>query len=88
MARARTIPELRRLVESLGGTLEDDRVGSYTHLIADAPAGKVWTDSGTHSLVGDVVKGPASWLRDTIGYLQDRIEHGLADCTDTDCEVC
>jgi hypothetical protein len=84
----RTIPQLRTLVEGLGGTLEVNRTEGSTELLADAPAGKVWKASFTHVLAGFTYKGPPAWLADTLADLQDRIGHGLEDCTDPDCEVC
>jgi hypothetical protein len=52
----------------------------------EAPDGKVWTDSGTHALVGS--QDFADTAQEIWRELAERMSRGLRDCTDVDCDIC
>lgn len=81
----RTLPELRRAVDALGGTVTEN-AGHGFDIEIEAPEGKVWACDSLHFLVCSSYDP-----RDRSAVLADafeRIGHGLEDCTVTDCEVC
>ena len=60
----------------------------------DAPHGKLWRANGAHHLccpstcVGTWEDSPKSWRDDTIADAIERMNCGLYDCDNVDCEWC
>ena len=83
--------KLESVVETAGCTYQDCDGCVYV----DAPVGKVFAASGTHTIVGyyddgwggtgaEKVKELWAMVRD----VEDRINYGVDDCEDEECEVC
>jgi hypothetical protein len=79
---------VKRKIEKLGGTLHNNSTPKVWDYSAEAPHGMVWAASGTHELVLNQHKGHASWLDDAVTDLQERVEMGVVDCDDPDCDWC
>jgi hypothetical protein len=86
---------LKKAVEAVGGTLEvDTRKGPmpYLTITADAPEGKVWSATGTHSIVSHADVATVSDLKDVsedmYKNLLDDTEYGIEGCEEEDCDTC
>ncbi len=85
-----TVANLRRAVESLGGTLDENREGRYARFNCEAPIGKVWSCTGDlHMLVVEWEQGDRTGWRETaLSDGLERVAMGLTDCDDPDCDYC
>lgn len=76
----------RALARRLGATLEVSRSGTFD-VTAEAPAGAVWSATGTHDVVSstwDDAPRAAVWAG-----IQADLEHGVQPCpARPDCEWC
>ncbi len=80
-----TLRKLKALAHKLGATIVDDKIGDTHECTAEAPHGKVWScDGGLHMLVACAYR---PWKPD-YEDLHERMEYGLEDCPDPECEWC
>jgi hypothetical protein len=79
-----TLKRVRTRARELGARVEDEKCG-YTHECrVEAPHRKVWACDSIHELI-DATNRP--WKPDYADVLS-RMNYGLVDCTDADCEWC
>jgi hypothetical protein len=79
---------LNATARRLGAVLDyrHDREGLEHEVVADAPAGSVWRDSGVHQLVCAGADGtPWAALH---ADLAERMAFGVEPCDDPTCDVC
>jgi hypothetical protein len=73
-------------VKRLGATVDSRVEGRGRSINLDAPQGKVWGATFTHTLA----YSSPSWFpaSDLIPEIEGDIAYGLTDCTTPDCDVC
>lgn len=79
-----TLRKLKLKCDALGATVEDIKIGNTHECTVFAPKGKFWSEGSVHLLV-DCTYRP--WKPDYDG-LVSRMDYGLEDCTDSECEWC
>lgn len=88
-----TMANLRRYAERIGATIDESSI-DFGHICVDAPRGQVWMCDRIHGLAVHWETDsagracPKEWKDDAIEDVIDRMEYGLEDCTDADCEIC
>lgn len=86
-----TIQQIRRAAESHGGSLECDDNGNQTGFVSYsvvAPDRKLWGCTFVHVLSLEWRKGDSKYRDAALTDAAERLTHGVADCTDPDCDVC
>lgn len=79
-----TLRDVKKLAAKLGVKVEDDKCCCTHECRVEAPRRKVWKCGGIHELI-DYTNQP--WKPDYDDIL-NRMNYGLEDCTDPDCEWC
>lgn len=79
-----TLKQVKALAATLGASVEDERCGNFHECRVEAPHRKRWKCDGIHELV-DSTNRP--WKPDYADML-DRMNFGVEDCTDPECEWC
>jgi hypothetical protein len=86
MATAET---LRQKAKQCGATVERSPAGRTERYNVEAPPGKVWAATGdTHCLVVEWYAADKVGRDQAIADALDRMQEGLADCENEDCEYC
>lgn len=80
--------ELRRAAKKAGATVEGGLNGRWYVYNVEAPAGKVWAASSTHALHVEWRAGEDDYREESITDALERMEEGVADCDDPDCDYC
>lgn len=88
MKTTRTMADVKLAAKRLGATLHKNSTAKVWDYTVEAPRGKVWNCSEVHELVLNQAKGNVDWLLEAIDDLLDRMEQGVSDCTNPDCEWC
>lgn len=83
-----TKAQLKRMVESMGATYEESSDGRWRDMRATAPQGMAWNSDGVHELVGGCYFGQDSWYRSARAELAERVQYGVSECGDAECEWC
>ena len=78
------LKEIMAAAKKFGAKVEDDKCGYSHDCRIEAPHRKVWACDGIHELVDSAY---IPWKPDYDSLLS-RMNHGLEDCTDPDCEWC
>jgi hypothetical protein len=81
----RSVPAAIRAAEAMGATCD-----TYEGAInLDAPAGKVWASTHTHTVVvlTEIWREPRK-AADIAADIASDLSMGLSECTDAECEVC
>ncbi|HYE16827.1 MAG TPA: hypothetical protein VEA69_00160 [Tepidisphaeraceae bacterium] len=86
--RGFTVQTLRNKARRYGATVEGGVVGKHASYNIDAPQGKVWAASSTHALAVYWRTDEPAYRNDSIVDALERMEEGLADCDDPDCDIC
>lgn len=79
-----TLAKVKALAAALGATVEDDKIGNTHECRVEAPRGKRWKCSEIHELIDSSYR---PWKPDYADVL-DRMNYGIEDCPDADCEWC
>jgi len=79
-----TLRDVRKLARQLGARVEDTKDHHSHECRVEAPKRKTWDEGGVHELVCGVYQ---PWKPDYADLLS-RMQHGLSDCTDPDCDWC
>lgn len=79
----------RKLATKLGATIEGGRSGNTWQYNIDAPQGFTWaSDNGLHSIVAWTYDGPKEWREEMWSEAINRMEYGVEQCEEKDCEFC
>jgi hypothetical protein len=81
-----TINDLKREAKKHGATIETDDGGRWYVYQCCTPKGKTWDASGTHMLC--VTWRDAMDKDDAINDALERMQHGVSDCDDENCDYC
>jgi hypothetical protein len=79
-----TLRMVRKLAQSIGAVVTDEKIGESHNCEVEAPAGMVWRASGNHCFTDSAYQ---PWKPD-YADLHDRILMGFEPCTIPDCEWC
>lgn len=79
-----TLRDVKAAAKAIGATVEDGKCGNTHECRVEAPKGHRWMADGLHEFV-DAANIP--WKPDYADLL-DRMEYGVEDCPDADCEWC
>lgn len=82
------INDFKRVARKFGATLYHSYAGRYHSYNIDAPHGKLWSASDTHTLVVEWRKDDPVYKHDAIADVIERMEEGLHDCDVDDCDFC
>jgi len=74
--------------KKLGATVHNNCTPKVWDYGIESPPGKVWNATGTHELILNQAKGNNGWLREGIIDVLDRMDEGISDCDDSECEWC
>lgn len=79
-----TLKDLRKAAKPYGAIITKERNGDTVDVSVEAPHRKIWAGAGVHVLID------ASFYAEKPDYadLIERMEYGIEDCTDPDCEWC
>jgi len=79
-----SLKKLKLAASKIGAKIEDDKIGKTHECCVFSPQGKMFSCDSIHILVDSVF---IPWKPD-YKELQRRMEVGLEDCTDAECEWC
>lgn len=79
-----TLKQVKSLALKFGAKVEDDKCGNTHECRVEAPYRKQWACDEIHELIACAYR---PWKPDYQDVL-DRMNYGLIDCTDPDCEWC
>ncbi len=86
--RGFTVATLKAKAARYGATVDHGSPGKWEVCNIDAPAGKVWSCASIHALVVEWQQGDPAWRNSAIVDALERMECGLADCDNADCDYC
>ena len=87
--RALSRYELELYAGRQGGRVADETSGRYRVYQIEAPAGKVWAASSTHTLrVEWRLPAVAAERNEAVEDAIERMSHGTADCAEPGCDYC
>lgn len=83
----RSVPQAIRAAIEMGATY--DEVNSENAVQLDAPAGKLWASTLSHSIAIPlfVWRAPRK-SSDVAADIAEDLSYGFCDCSDTDCDTC
>lgn len=79
---------LETAARKLGGSVEWHRAGLVVDANVDAPAGRLWKASGTHTIGGSCRTNDPAWVAEWVDGLIKEVVEGTEPCTEPDCDVC
>lgn len=81
----RSLREAMRAATALGATVEQDD----TAINLDAPTGKVWAATGSHTItIPTEIWRAARKAADLTADIASDLSYGFCDCVENECEVC
>lgn len=87
--RGFTLATLKAAAAKYGATVDHNQVGPQVNCMVDAPTGKVLACSGDiHSISVWWRTNEEGFRNEAIADALSRMAYGLADCADSDCDVC
>lgn len=88
-AKKITLATVKRAVAILGGRYELRSFGRWQTIYVEAPYRKLWACSGDiHALHIEWLDGDKKYKQESLRDALERIEMGLCDCVDLDCDYC
>lgn len=79
---------LRKLVQSMGGAIEECPEGSFITYQIEAPAGYVWACSSIHCIKLEWLASDRKYRAEAIADAIERVSLGTAECGDHECDYC